>query len=131
MHKMLMTLGLVAGFVAGPSAASETAPETSIRPAQRSVATAITPSPIRPIARPQEAALVEIQISTSNHGFQQWVKGFRGRALSKGIKGTVFDQAFRGVEYDKAIIAKDRNQSEFTKQIWDYLDSAVNSLKHS
>ena len=72
---------------------------------------------------------MEIQISTSNTGFQQWVKGFRGRALSKGIKPAIFDRAFSGVKFDRAIIAKDRNQSEFTKQIWDYLDSAASPVR--
>ncbi|PHQ99687.1 MAG: murein transglycosylase [Marinosulfonomonas sp.] len=126
---MLITLGLVASFLAGPSVASETAPETSPRPTEPPVATAIPPSLIRPIARPQEATLVEIQISTSNTGFQQWVKGFRGRALAKGINSAIFDQAFRGVKFDNNIIAKDRNQSEFTKQIWDYLDSAASPVR--
>lgn len=72
---------------------------------------------------------MEIQVSTSNTRFAQWIKAFRTRALAKGITPTVFDQAFRGVKYDKDVIAKDRNQSEFTKQIWDYLDSAASPVR--
>ena len=30
-----------------------------------------------------------------------------------------------GIDYNTDVIQRDRNQSEFTKQIWDYLDSAV------
>ncbi len=64
-------------------------------------------------------------IAVRNPAFQSWIRGFRGRAMAKGISGAVFDRAFRGVRYNDYVIEKDRNQSEFTKQIWDYLDSAA------
>ncbi len=71
----------------------------------------------------------QMQVAASNARFDQWIKGFRGRALARGIKGGVFDRAFRGVKYDPEIIVKDRHQSEFTKQIWDYLDSAASPVR--
>lgn len=101
--------GLIATILAGPSLAEMAAPDASLRPT----------------VRPVEG----LRLSTSNTRFENWVKGFRGRAISKGINARVFDRAFRGVKYDKAIIAKDRNQSEFTKQIWDYLDSAASPTR--
>ena len=58
-------------------------------------------------------------------GFAAWVAGFRPRALAAGITGQTFDAAFRDARFDPAVVEKDRNQSEFTKAIWDYLDSAV------
>ncbi len=58
-------------------------------------------------------------------GFAAWVAGFRPRALAAGITGQTFDDAFRDARFDPAVVEKDRNQSEFTKSIWDYLDSAV------
>lgn len=58
-------------------------------------------------------------------GFAAWVAGFRVRALAAGITGQTFDDAFRDARFDPAVVEKDRNQSEFTKAIWDYLDSAV------
>ena len=126
LRKLFSTFGLVASLFSGPLMASELAVSSSIRPADRPiaqpVAATITPIQIRPLARPKGAKLVEIQISTSNPGFQQWVKGFRKRALAKGISATVFDRSFRGVRYDKDIIVKDRNQAEFKKTIWEYLD---------
>ncbi|MGB0958691.1 MAG: lytic murein transglycosylase [Halocynthiibacter sp.] len=64
-------------------------------------------------------------VSTSNTGLKNWISGFRNRALAKGIRGGVFDRAFRGVRYNRDVIKKDRNQAEFKKQIWEYLDSAV------
>jgi lytic murein transglycosylase len=61
--------------------------------------------------------------------FQTWIGGFRGRALASGISPGVFDRAFVGVTYDPKVIERDRNQSEFTKTIWDYLSTAVSDLR--
>jgi membrane-bound lytic murein transglycosylase B len=58
-------------------------------------------------------------------GFAQWIEGFRARALAQGIAASVIDSAFRGVRYNASVIERDRNQGEFTRTIWDYLDSAV------
>ena len=120
---------------------AEAAPvETSLRPHLRPGT--VTPSDIvvsrdlplnlvRPVLRPEslsqdgQSQAEVIQVATGNAKFQNWIKGFRGRALSAGIKGSVFDKAFRGVRYNADVIAKDRNQAEFKKRIWDYLDSAA------
>jgi len=65
----------------------------------------------------------------SEAGFEDWVRGFRKRALARGIVPGVFDAAFSGVRYDSSIIEKDRNQSEFVKPIWEYLDKAVSDKR--
>lgn len=67
--------------------------------------------------------------ATANQGFEHWIRGFRTRALAAGIRENVFDAALRGVEYNTSVIQKDRNQSEFTKTIWEYLDSAVSETR--
>ena len=127
MNRFGMVIGLVLMCTAGMAEAQQGPVEKSIRPVARPET---APAIIRPAARPkEEAALVEIQVSTANQGFQQWIKGFRSRALSRGISAGVFDRAFRGVKYDPEVIAKDRHQSEFTKQIWDYLDSATSPVR--
>ncbi|MHC0052209.1 lytic murein transglycosylase [Actibacterium sp. D379-3] len=85
---------------------------------------------LRPMARPalaQDSNVV--QVAASNLGFQRWIDGFRGRALANGISARVFDSAFRDVDYNTDVIQKDRNQSEYTKQIWDYLDSAASPVR--
>ncbi|WP_254792191.1 lytic murein transglycosylase [Celeribacter indicus] len=69
--------------------------------------------------------------ASAEAGFQSWIAGFRSRALREGISATTFDRAFRGVHYNSDVIAKDRRQSEFTKQIWDYLDSAASPTRVS
>lgn len=62
---------------------------------------------------------------TSPQGFFNWVQGFRGRALAQGISPRVFDRAFQSVTLNGSVIEKDRNQGEFVKPIWEYLDRAV------
>ncbi len=64
-------------------------------------------------------------------GFADWIAGFRSKALRNGVSASTFDTSFDGVTYDSSIIEKDRNQSEFTKQIWEYLDSAVSDSRIS
>ena len=83
---------------------------------------------LRPLARPSTVP-VTAQTQRSNAGFQRWIEGFRRRALSAGIRPAVFDQSFQGVRYNSDVVARDRNQSEFTKQIWEYLDSAVSDTR--
>ncbi|MGB3146592.1 MAG: lytic murein transglycosylase [Paracoccaceae bacterium] len=64
-------------------------------------------------------------LAGNNNGFQRWIDGFRARALAKGISPGTFDRAFRAVTYDPEVVEKDRNQGEFVKPIWEYLDRAV------
>lgn len=89
-------------------------PEMSTRPLQRSETVLV--------------AAREMQVA-SQTGLAQWVNDFRVRAIAKGISPDTFDRAMAGVRYDAAIIRRDRNQAEFTKTIWDYLDTAVSDLR--
>ena len=86
-------------------------------------------SPIPPERPDRPGGAVLVQVSTSNLAFERWIEGFRDRALARGIQAKVFDRAFGNVRYNTDVIAKDRNQSEFTKQIWDYLDSAASPTR--
>ena len=67
--------------------------------------------------------------ASSNLGFDRWITGFRARALARGISEATFDRAFNGISYNTYVVEKDRNQGEFTKAIWDYLDKAVSDLR--
>src|SRR6056297_3269176 len=77
---------------------------------------------LRPQARPSSTDVV---LASGHAGFDRWIADFRSRAASAGIRRDVLDRAFRGVRYDPEVVAKDRNQSEFKREIWDYLDAAV------
>ncbi len=70
-----------------------------------------------------------VQNVASQAGFETWIENFKTRARREGISETTLNEAFRGVRYNSDVIAKDRYQSEFTKQIWDYLDSAASPTR--
>jgi len=76
-----------------------------------------------------ETSLLHTASTTSNAGFDRWIDAFKTRAAREGISQTVLNRAFSGIGYNAGVIAKDRNQSEFTKQIWDYLDSAASPTR--
>lgn len=109
--------------------------DASPRPEARPVVTvasngaaAVTRS-LRPNARPDARKASAPPADTA--AFHDWVTDFRPRALAQGIDAAVFDRAFQGVEPDPKVIERDRNQSEFSKTIWDYLDSAVSDTRIS
>ena len=63
--------------------------------------------------------------------FKSWRNDFRARALAKGIKPSVFDGAFAGVSVNQQVVKLDGSQAEFTRQIWDYLDTATSASRVS
>ncbi len=65
----------------------------------------------------------------SEAGFQAWLVDFRPRGRAAGIRDRTMDAAFAGIHYDPAIIRLDSNQSEFSKQMWEYLDGAVSASR--
>jgi len=67
----------------------------------------------------------------SDAGLQEWITSFRPQAVAAGIDPAVFDRAMAQVRYAPKVVERDRNQSEFTKTIWDYLGTAVSDLRVS
>lgn len=61
--------------------------------------------------------------------FTVWRDQFRSRAVAQGIRGEVFDSAFRGVGVNAEVVRLDSRQAEFTKPIWEYLDSAASPTR--
>jgi len=114
---MRLVLIIVGFFWSGFAFAQSLAVERSLVPEVR---------PNQPVT---DVVPVQSNASVPSGAFGRWVTAFRKRALAQGIRGDVFDQAFQGVQYNADIVAKDRNQSEFTKQIWDYLSTAVSAAR--
>ena len=83
---------------------------------------------IKPAARADALPIVKV---AGNARFDRWVGTFRGRALAQGISAQTYERAFAGVSYDPDVIERDRNQSEFTKTLWDYLGTAVSDSRIS
>lgn len=61
--------------------------------------------------------------------FDAWRQSFRTKALAKGIQPAIFDRAFKDVKLDQQVIKLDSSQAEFTRQIWDYLDTATSATR--
>jgi lytic murein transglycosylase len=76
-----------------------------------------------------DQATVETSVAEFDAGLQTWIAGFRARALEAGISPDVFDAALKDVRYNADVIRRDRNQSEFTKTIWEYLETATSDLR--
>ena len=65
----------------------------------------------------------------STQSFAQWREGFRTQALTAGIRADIFDAAFAGIEPDESVVTADRSQPEFTRPVWQYLESAVSPAR--
>jgi lytic murein transglycosylase len=73
---------------------------------------------------PDPVAGMEAEMGSQSR-LEAWLEAFRPRALDAGIPAATFDAALRGVEFNPKVVERDRNQNEFTKTIWGYLDTAV------
>ncbi|KPA22356.1 Membrane-bound lytic murein transglycosylase B precursor [Shimia sp. SK013] len=60
-----------------------------------------------------------------NRDYAAWMASFRGRALSQGITESTLNAAFRDTGYLPGVIKRDRNQTEFTRTLEDYLSIAA------
>ncbi|GGH28016.1 murein transglycosylase [Cribrihabitans marinus] len=106
--------------------------ETALRPVARSSAglelasaNGVMPS-VRPVARPATAPRT---VAAQVDGFAPWLDGFKARAVAEGIRPATVERALNGVRPDPEVIRRDRNQSEFSKTIWDYLGTAVSDTR--
>lgn len=66
-----------------------------------------------------------------NAGFDAWLAGFQPRARAQGISQATLDRAFRGAGYLPDVIERDRNQTEFTRTLEDYLAIAASDERVS
>ncbi|MCR8548329.1 lytic murein transglycosylase [Salipiger sp. P9] len=64
-----------------------------------------------------------------NAGYDAWVAAFRGRAMAQGISASTLDAAFRGAGFLPGVVERDRNQTEFTRTLEDYLAIAASEQK--
>lgn len=61
--------------------------------------------------------------------FDQWVAQFVARAAKAGRDKARAEALFKGMEPDPAVLDRDRDQPEFVRPIWQYLDSAVSDAR--
>jgi lytic murein transglycosylase len=67
--------------------------------------------------------------ATDDPAFRAWIAGFRDRALAAGISPATFTRAFDGLDLNARVLDRDRNQAEFSRTLWEYLDTAVSSTR--
>lgn len=60
-----------------------------------------------------------------NSAYDAWVASFRGRAAAQGISQNTLAAAFRGTGYLPGVVTRDRNQTEFSRSLEDYLSIAT------
>lgn len=113
------------------AACSQPATESSAAALTTTQATTLkaeaTPQPVINHAVSDE----EIKFLPPAQSFNAWLADFKDYALKKGVSSEVFEQAFKGVTPDKDVIKADYSQPEFTRPVWEYLNTAVSATRIS
>ncbi|MFK7837361.1 MAG: lytic murein transglycosylase [Sulfitobacter sp.] len=60
-----------------------------------------------------------------NAAYDAWVNAFRGRAGGQGISAATLNAGFRGAGFLPGVVRRDRNQTEFSRTLEDYLAIAA------
>ena len=66
-----------------------------------------------------------------NAGYDAWVQAFRQRAAARGIPAGTLDAAFRSAGFLPGVLERDRNQTEFSRTLQDYLAIAASDQRVS
>lgn len=92
--------------------------------------TAPTPTPTAAPLPPVVAAPTAAD-QAPDHALQfaRWVDAFKVAARASGIDEATLHSAFDNVRLLTRVVDADRAQPEFTRTVWDYLDSAVSSQR--
>jgi membrane-bound lytic murein transglycosylase B len=118
---LLATLAL-AGCAATSLETQATAPE--LAPAMPAAPLPAAPLPV--VTTQKQVVLSEVKHSQN---FARWMAEFRSSAREAGIDAATLHSAFDGVQFLPRIIELDKAQPEFTRTVWDYLDTAVSAQR--
>lgn len=86
----------------------------------------IAPAPLPAASIPASIESTEAARSTN---FSNWVADFRSTARAAGIDEATLHSAFDQVQFLPRVVGSDQAQPEFTRSVWDYLDSAVSAQR--
>jgi lytic murein transglycosylase len=93
---------------------------------------AAPPSSPAPAGQPSSSDVISVaapsgaaQAADLQQRLQAWLAAFRPQARAAGIDEATLQSAFSDVRYLPRLIELDRAQPEFTRSVWDYLDTAV------
>jgi membrane-bound lytic murein transglycosylase B len=68
-------------------------------------------------------------ISLANEKFNEWLVGFKGRAISQGVSKETVDTALKNAKFLERIVALDRKQPEFFEKTYEYLEKRVDEKR--
>ena len=78
--------------------------------------------------QPEETIKIPEPITNYSH-FAIWKEDFINRAINSGISANLVHRLMDNAQQDLKVISADKKQPEFTKMIWQYLDSAVSQTR--
>lgn len=125
---LAITLGLSACGHPGDVRVPAARPQASADP---------LPAPPGPVAQPQPEVTATAATTsaapeptvTDAQRFAAWLQAFRAQARAAGITEATLQVALADVRLRPRTLALDRAQPEFTRQVWDYLDSAASATR--
>lgn len=89
----------------------------------------VPPTLTTPSTDAAKPAPTESGEATQSQKFAQWVAEFSTFARASGIDEATLQSAFDSVRLVPRVIQLDQSQPEFTRTVWDYLDSAVSAQR--
>ena len=113
-------------------------PRRAWRHAATLMAVALTACASPPATTPQlapatpavaQAAGVSLDDLALQQGFARWVAGFVDSARAAGVDDATLHLAFDDAHYVARAVDSDRKQPEFTRAVWDYVDSIVSPAR--
>jgi membrane-bound lytic murein transglycosylase B len=78
-----------------------------------------------------EGALPADLMPQPNASYDAWVASFKARAVGQGISPAALRQGFAGAGYLPGVVKRDRNQTEFSRTLEDYLAIAASDERVS
>lgn len=97
-----------------------------VSPPTAPVAAAPAPAPSAPALPPATPALPP-QDATLQQRFAAWLADYRSFARASGVSDATLQSALDGAQYLPRVVELDRAQPEFTRAVWDYLDTAAST----
>ncbi len=82
-----------------------------------------------PLAALASMIMASSQAMAEPADFERWLQGFRAEAAAAGISEAVLDEALAGLSINPRVYELNDNQPEFSRGIWDYLDSALSPAR--
>ena len=68
-------------------------------------------------------------LSLSNEKFNEWLLGFRERAIVQGVSKETADIALKNAKYLERIVALDRKQPEFFEKTYEYIEKRIDEKR--